>query len=570
MSLWEIIEGDSREVLKTYPDNHFSAVVTDPPYELKSSPNSQKGFMGLNWDGSGISFCVDFWKEILRVTKPGSYLIAFGHSRTWHRLACSLEDAGFIIKDSLIWMYSSGLTKSQDISKAIDNQSGKIGTDIIALKQKLIELFDKSGKTRNQIDKECGFRASNYLTLPHEDKRPDPWVRTLPSKEKWEIIKKVIVPHDDKTTDLELDGFFKRAEREIVGYREKTESWKYEGNRVYCNEGKDKKKILPITLPSTPQAKNWSGYGTALRPSFDPIILAQKPLEGIYAENIKTHHTGGLNIDACRIKLPEGEEVKVGFPNSGNGIVEWDRPWKKNQEKWDSYKKKALDKANQLGRWPGNLIIQHHPDCSCLGKEYILGHKGYPNGPKGKSHHYSSNKPSENVRPNAWEHPSTNPDGTETVEIWDCHEECPVKIINEQAGILQSGKPGVIRKGVNTSTSFSKESRSPGSAMVGYGDKGYASRFFYCPKSTKADKGDFNSHVCVKPTELMRWLVTLVTPPHEDAIILDPFFGSGSTGKACLLEGIKCVGIEQKPEYVSIAKMRLEEIDNKNNRSLFD
>ena len=109
--------GDCREVLKALPDNSVDSVVTDPPYEL--------GFMGKKWDSSGIAYDVTVWEECLRVLKPGGHILAFGGSRTWHRLAVAIEDAGFEIRDSIAWMYGSGFPKSLDVSKAIDKSKGK-------------------------------------------------------------------------------------------------------------------------------------------------------------------------------------------------------------------------------------------------------------------------------------------------------------------------------------------------------------------------------------------------------------------------------------------------------------
>ena len=200
-----IILGDSKTKLKDLADNTFHGCLTDPPYEL--------GFMGKNWDSTGIAFDVDLWKEVLRVMKPGAHLLSFGGSRTYHRMACAIEDAGFEIRDQIMWVYSSGLPKSLDISKGIDKAKG--------------------------------------------------------------------------------------AERDIIGTM-KTNTKMQGGN--YGGSKTDKKGgIVNITEAKTPEAKYWDGWGTALKPAHEPIVVARKPLCGSVVKNIFTHETGGLNIKDCRV-----------------------------------------------------------------------------------------------------------------------------------------------------------------------------------------------------------------------------------------------------------------------------
>jgi hypothetical protein len=195
--------GDSRQVLAEYPDEHFDSVVCDPPYEL--------AFMGREWDKQGIAFEVSFWTEVLRVLKPGGHLLAFGGTRTYHRMVCAIEDAGFEVRDSIHWLYGTGFPKSLDVSKAIDKAAGQIGKSVVALKRELARHFNASGKTRKQVDDECGFRASNYLTLPATGKRPDPWVHVLPTEEKWTRMKEVLGCAGDQV----LDEAFRAAVREV-------------------------------------------------------------------------------------------------------------------------------------------------------------------------------------------------------------------------------------------------------------------------------------------------------------------------------------------------------------------
>ena len=247
-----IICGDCLEEMKKLPGRSIDAIVTDPPYEL--------AFMGKKWDASGIAYNVDMWGECLRVLKPGGHLLAFGGARTYHRMACAIEDAGFEIRDSLHWVYSQGFPKSLDISKAIDKAA--------------------------------------------------------------------------------------KAEREIIGEIDKLQSYGNGANSVY-GDGPDKHPMMLITSPSTPEAKQWSGYGSALKPAHEPVVLARKPLEeSTIAANVLKWSTGAINIDACRIA---GQEPHHNYGRtSGKGAF-----CGRSEEPFNT-------PAN--GRFPSNLIHDGSPE----------------------------------------------------------------------------------------------------------------------------------------------------------------------------------------------------------------
>ena len=211
--------GNNIEVIATFPDNSVDSIVTDPPYEL--------GFMGKSWDSSGIAYNVDLWRECLRVLKPGGHLLAFGGSRTYHRMACAIEDAGFQIRDQIMWVYGSGFPKSLNIGKAIDKQAG--------------------------------------------------------------------------------------AERQVVG--------SYETHDIRNAGLMDKKGALTVTMtaPATPEAQQWEGWGTALKPAHEPIVMARKPLDGTVANNVLTHGVGGINIDGCRVQSDDKTKSEGHF-RKGNVI----------------------------------------------------------------------------------------------------------------------------------------------------------------------------------------------------------------------------------------------------------
>jgi site-specific DNA-methyltransferase (adenine-specific) len=239
-----IYHGDCLQVLAELPDASIDAVVTDPPYEL--------GFMGKGWDASGIAYRVDLWAEALRVLKPGGHLLAFGGTRTWHRLACAIEDAGFEVRDSIAWMYGSGFPKSLDVSKAIDKAAG--------------------------------------------------------------------------------------AERQVVG-----------PNRFAGINGKANADVYGVasrpdeTAPITDAAREWSGWGTALKPAHEPIAVARKPLVGTVAANVLEHGTGALNIDGCRIGT-DGGTTGAGVGPRGNVYG-------------DGLNGTFGKPAPGLGRWPANVVL---------------------------------------------------------------------------------------------------------------------------------------------------------------------------------------------------------------------
>ena len=269
--------------MRAMPSNSVDSIVTDPPYGLTAnkkggsgvgsvnleSPhgrarigtgNGTGGFMGHKWDSDVPS--VEIWAECLRVLKPGGHLLAFAGTRTQHRMAVRIEDAGFEIRDMIAWVYGSGFPKSLDVSKAIDKAAGRIGQSVIELKQRLVELAACSGKTRAEIDAECGFRATNYLTLPADGNRPDPWVNCLPPRDKWLVMKRVLGADDS------LDEVFTHAEREVVGKK------KAAPGVAFSSDGPTQ---LDITAPATDAARQWQGWGTALKPALETVTFASKP-----------------------------------------------------------------------------------------------------------------------------------------------------------------------------------------------------------------------------------------------------------------------------------------------------
>jgi site-specific DNA-methyltransferase (adenine-specific) len=411
----QILLGDCRDRLKELPDNSIDSIVTDPPYEL--------GFMGKSWDASGVAYDVTVWQECLRVLKPGGHLLSFGGSRTYHRMACAIEDAGFQIRDQIMWVYGSGFPKSLNISKAIDKTENH-------------EIWENNGYGGgNSKCEECG-------------------------------------------------------------------KWMISGSPCKCPK--------PVFEYKTAEAKEWDGWGTALKPAHEPIVLARKPLVGTVANNVLTHGTGGINIDGCRV----GNETRTyGGMSANQPDVGTFRD--------DNWTPKEIE-VTVAGRFPANFIHD--------GSDEVL--QLFPNTKGG---------------------------------TWN----------------TTKGARHFNNDGEPTGYATSKSDSSTGSAA----------RFFYCAKASKKDRNEgldgfeerpsasmagnlidgsrlggdgspiktpqrANHHPTVKPTELMRYLCRLITPPN--GIVLDPFTGSGSTGKAAVLEGFSFIGVEQSEEYIAIAEARIQ------------
>lgn len=379
VTLWHC---DCLDVLPTLPDASVDSVVTDPPYEL--------GFMGKGWDATGIAYNVTMWRECLRVLKPGGHLLAFGGTRTFHRLACAIEDAGFEIRDSIAWLYGSGFPKSLDVSKAIDKAAGA---------------------EREVI----GLKASN---------RPN-----------------------------------------VVGQRpgDSMGGGNY-GERVE-------------TAPATPDAERWQGWGTALKPAFEPVVVARKPLQGTVAANVLAWGTGALNIDATRISTDEDRRRNArGGDNGLNG-----------EGTFRIRERRADDQPLTAGRWPANVVLDEHAAAE----------------------------------------------------------------LDRQSGTSESrvGKPRGAAHG---------EGWGMTATGAEYADTGGASRFFYVAKAPTSERPRVGgiAHPTVKPLDLMRWLVRLVTPP--GGTVLEPFAGSGTTAEACVLEGFQCIAIEREADYLPLIVSRLD------------
>ena len=495
MQRYKLECGNSKELLKTLEDNSIDAIVTDPPYEL--------GFMGKKWDNSGIAYDVELWSECLRVLKPGGHLLAFSGSRTYHRMTVAVEDAGFEIRDQIMWLYGSGFPKSHNVSKAIDKLDAK------QLQKQRQYKFTAWVRSQNVTAKQIDITTNTFMGSHYTTHATQPAIMTREHLEACRHLFTDIPKWVEMEYDLRSVESANFKSREILG--------KYDGDmgglggeRLGVNGGN-------ITAPATDAAKEWNGWGTALKPAHEPICVARKQLIGTVAENVLTHGTGAINVDGCRVETNTNEinERKNKHGNNGSSIF---HGAKNLQKGWE---------ASQ-GRWPANIIHD--------GSAEVL--TGFPETQSG-----GGNKRSQD--PGMWSGKK------------------PLDYISEI-------------------------------------DKGSAARFFYCAKASKKDRDEglegfeagingigalrdgareveprANHHPTVKPTNLMQYLCRLVTPPN--GVILDPFLGSGSTGKAAMYEGFNFIGFDLNQEYIDIAKARIEyaiqksnEINNKKENTLFE
>ena len=357
-----IIHGDCLEELKKLEDNSVDAVVTDPPYGLSNTkpaqvadvlkawvtgdtvsvPAKKGGFMGKDWDSFVPPPAV--WEECMRVLKPGGHMAVFAGARTQDLMGLSIRLAGFEIRDTLGWVYGSGMPKSLDVSKAIDKARREDTEPVKAVAAALRAALDASGKTRKEIDAHFGTaNVSQYWFSPHRNSQ-------VPPVDKWPWLRDFL--GIDSSLDAEVWRLNGRkgtpgeawAKREVVGV--KKAGIATPGDRDRYTVGGSRAVEVNITAPATSEAQRWDGWGTALKPAIEPIILARKPLDGTVANNVLAHGVGGLNIDACRVGTDDDLQKK--YPNGPGGntfgggrmaITEWNQP---------------------AGRFPANVLLDEH------------------------------------------------------------------------------------------------------------------------------------------------------------------------------------------------------------------
>lgn len=312
-----ITTGDSLEVLRTLEAGSVDSIVTDPPYAL--------GFMGKGWDKVLPDPAI--WRECLRVAKPGAMLLAFGGTRTYHRLTCAIEDAGWEIRDCLSWLYGSGFPKSLDVSKAIDKLRDDVTPQTLEVTSWLADQLKASGKTHAEVLAAFSFNpgSGQVSHWTARTKGSQPAVPTLDQVPRLLEVLGVEDPPDRiRHLLLELNGAKGQPgenwwKREKIG-RGTAGIVPRKGEVRYTVGGSVKE--FDITAPATDAARTWEGYGTALKPAWEPIVLAMKPLDGTFAKNALEHGVAGLNVDGCRVDTTDnlnGGAYKAGERSEGTG-----------------------------------------------------------------------------------------------------------------------------------------------------------------------------------------------------------------------------------------------------------
>ena len=345
----QIINADNVETLRTFPDDCIDSIVTDPPYGL--------AFMGKRWDYDVPS--VELWQECLRVLKPGGHLLAFAGTRTQHRMAVRIEDAGFEIRDMIAWVYGSGFPKSLDVSKAIDKQRHD-REQTLQVTGWIRQQRDAAGIGNADIDGVFGFHgmAGHWTSQASQ-----PAVPTLEQVPKLlEVLGVTLddVPEEIRNLIWTLNGNKGQPgaawlQREVIGQSTSAISTR----KDLCNDKGTvwgtNSSTFNITAPATESAKQWQGWGTALKPALEPITVARKPLCGTVAENVLQHGTGAMNVDGCRV----GNDT-VGWGGSRGGS---DDP---TQSQGRNYRHGDGDPRPVQGRWPANLIHDGSEDVTGL------------------------------------------------------------------------------------------------------------------------------------------------------------------------------------------------------------
>jgi len=402
---YTLYKGSMLDMLEVIQPCSIDSIVTDPPYELN--------FMNKGWDNSGIAFKATTWKRCFDALKPGGYLLAFGGSRTYHRIACAIEDAGFEIRDTIMWLYGSGFPKSMNIGLAIDKKNG-VESEVVGYLDSTMPDFIDAGK-KNSV------------------------------------------------------------------------------NKIGINDGESADRIKQLIY----RAQNeWDGWGTALKPAYEPIIVARKPCEGSATDNVLKYGVGGINIDECRIPMNSDDFDKLQAKSSKNPTNNYNN---NPAKKYGDYNLNIATKPSEDGRFPSNVILTYDE----TDEKEVCGGMLSDEGSAARYFYCAK---------------ASNRDRDEGL-----HE-------------------------------FMEQRKS------GYGyDKGYMNAGEGMFKERQTLKR--NIHPTVKPTLLMEYLVRLVTP--KGGTVLDPFNGSGSTGKATMYENCdrcadyKYIGIELSEEYLAISNARI-------------
>lgn len=358
-----VLCGDSTEVLRQYPDAFFDSVVCDPPYGLSKEPNITEvltkwiagepydhghgGFMGKSWD----SFVPhpDLWREVFRVLKPGGHALVFAGTRTQDLMTIAIRLGGFEIRDVIEWLYFSGFPKSMDVGKAFDRRRNEDVEACAKVARFIVDAMEREGKTRADVS--AHFEAENIAqqwTTYWTDGAVKPRV---PKPDQWTKLKVFLSLSDEMDAEVWRLNGRKGKPGDAWGQREKvgeSENGIAGGTKEHAGQSNAYgfNGTFDITAPATDLARKWDGWGTALKPAHEPIIVARKPLAGTVAETVEKYGTGAINIDGCRIGRAAGDRTEYGVSgDEGN-------PQANTYGKRD----RVAYVPDESGRFPANAI----------------------------------------------------------------------------------------------------------------------------------------------------------------------------------------------------------------------
>ncbi len=501
-----LVAGDNRKRLRDLPDNSMDSVVCDPPYGLSKEPDMvevlRHWLAGDDYTASGGGFMGKTWDSFV----PGP--------ATWREVYRVLKPGGHVLA-------FSG-TRTFDMATLAMRLAGFEIRDCLSWMYG--QGFPKSMDISKAIDKQAGAERTEMTGVK-------PGHESFVGRDGYKSVK----------GDGALSG---------------------EGGfaRPWMSDPEASERYHHTFAPATDEAKQWESWGTALKPAWEPIILARKPVVGTVAANVLRHGTGALNIDATRISTSDalggGAEKETRADQKGN--EGWERPWMSDPEMQAAHAatvRANVQRAQALGRFPANVLLSHAEGCEQEGSKTVRSNGHYPSARPGTTTITTDGHAGQEGLEESYT-------AGEVVEVWSCVDDCPIKLLDEQSGVSTSQGGRTIKRSGGGNVGSGKKSESIVlNEDPGFGDKGGASRFFYCGKVAKKERnagmpdGEVNDHPTVKPIAVMEWLVKMVTPP--GGWVLDPFVGSGATAIASHNTGFHFVGYDLDPHFIDIAAHRV-------------